>query len=315
MERFLITGGAGFIGSNLAEHLVGRGVRVRVLDNLATGFEANLSGIVDRIELVRGSITDPGLVREALSGVDYAVHLAAIPSVQRSMLNPLDSHMANVTGTLTLLEEARRAASLKRLVLASSSSVYGETPELPKHEDLPLAPISVYGANKLACEIYAAVYRKQFGLPVVCLRYFNVFGPRQNPRSQYAAVIPNFIRAVLEGRPPEIYGDGMQTRDFTFVRNVIAANEAACRCPLPPRTAYNIACGEQTRLLDLFGMIRDLAGSDLAPTHSPARAGDIRDSLADVSLARKDLGFSPQWSLRQGLEETFRWYQSHLSLA
>lgn len=312
MDSYLITGGAGFIGSNIAQELVDAGCRVRVLDDFSTGRSQNLDAFKDRLSIVEGSVVDPETVHNALAGVDYVIHLAAIPSVQRSMEEPLASDRANAAGTLNLYEQARRLGTVKRIVLASSSSVYGESPTLPKQEDMTPCPLSVYGGSKLTGEVYAHVYRKNYNLPVICLRYFNVFGRRQNPNSQYAAVIPNFIKSVLAGKSPVIYGDGEQTRDFTYVKNVVAANIAACKCELPEDYIFNIACGERTSLLELYRIIAGLAGFDGQPLHEPERIGDIKHSLADVTRAKTQLGFTPEWSLADGLKETFDWFKDNM---
>ena len=309
MERYLITGGAGFIGSNIARALVGRGALVRVLDDFSSGREENLASVRESVEIVRGSVTDPDCVRKALDGVEFVIHLAAVPSVPRSMREPLRSDEANVRGTLNLFEEARKCPAVKRVVVASSSSVYGENPVQPKHEGLACAPISVYGATKAAGELYAAVFRRAYGLPVICLRYFNVFGPGQDPDSQYAAVIPSFFKAVLQGRSPVIFGTGEQTRDFTFVGNVVNANLAACGCPLPENLAFNIACASPVSLLELFSIISRLAGFTGSPVHEPARPGDILHSSADISRAVRELGYSPAWTLREGLSQTFEYFR------
>lgn len=305
MTKYLVTGAAGFIGSNIVEELVARGAEVRALDNLSTGKASNLAPFMDRIEFVEGDLNDSELLGKVVRGVDFVLHQAALPSVPRSMADPLKSHEANATGTLKLLIAARDEG-VKRLVYASSSSVYGNSPTLPKKEDMPTQPLSPYAVNKLAAEQYCRVFAKVFGLPAVALRYFNVFGPRQDPKSQYAAVIPAFISSVLMGESPTIYGDGTQTRDFTYVQNVVQANLLACETDKADGEAINIACEERTSLLDLLGEINRLLGTDVAPSFQPGRAGDVKDSLADISKARELIGYTPVASFSEGLAATVR---------
>lgn len=305
MTKYLVTGAAGFIGSNIVEELVARGAGVRALDNLSTGKASNLAPFMDKIEFVEGDLNDSELLREMVRGVDYILHQGALPSVPRSMADPLKSHEANATGTLKLLIAARDQG-VKRLVYASSSSVYGNSPTLPKREDMPTMPLSPYAVNKLAAEQYCRVFASVFGLPTVALRYFNVFGPRQDPNSQYAAVIPAFISSVLKGESPTIYGDGTQTRDFTYVQNVVQANLLACETDRADGEAINIACGERTSLLDLMGEINRLLGTDVKPIFLPGRAGDVKDSLADISKARELIGYTPVATFSEGLAATVR---------
>ena len=305
MAKYLVTGAAGFIGSNIVEELVGRGADVRALDNLSTGKASNLAPFMDRIEFVEGDLNDTKLLSKVIRGVDFVLHQAALPSVPRSLADPLKSHEANATGTLKLLVAARDEG-VKRLVYASSSSVYGNSPMLPKREDMPTQPLSPYAVNKLAAEQYCRVFARVFGLPAVALRYFNVFGPRQDPGSQYAAVIPAFISSVLRGEAPIIYGDGTQTRDFTYVQNVVQANLLACETDKADGEALNIACGERTSLLDLLGEINRLLGTNVEPIFEPGRAGDVKDSLADVSRARDLIGYTPVASFSDGLAATVR---------
>ncbi len=315
--RALVTGGGGFIGSNLAEALLRRGAQVRVVDNFATGRRENLvdadawaaagGGV---FELLEGDIRRPDVVGRAVSERDVIFHLAAIPSVARSVADPLTSHQVNVDGTLNLLLAARDAG-VRRLVFASSSSIYGDSPTLPKVESMPNQPISPYGLDKLAAETYCRLFHQLFGLSTVALRYFNVFGPRQDPASEYAAVIPRFIAAALAGRPATIYGDGEQSRDFTFIDNVVAANLlAASAGEGVSGQVLNIACGARTSLLELVRMIGAAAGAKVTPRHEPPRAGDIRHSLAGVEKARAVLGFTPEIGLEEGLARTIAWWRA-----
>ena len=309
MAEYLVTGGAGFIGSNIVETLLDEDRSVRVLDNFSTGRRENLAPFLDRIELIEGDLRQPDDVRRAVEGVRYVLHQGAIPSVPRSVDDPVSTNEANVTGTLNLLVAARDAG-VKRLVFASSSSVYGDTPELPKHEAMPLQPLSPYAASKLAGEHYCRLFEMLYGFETVVLRYFNVFGPRQDPASTYAAVVPKFIEKLLRREPPDIHGDGQQTRDFTYVADAVAANLLACMAP-PAATGqvFNIACHQQVSVLDLFTMIRDLVkASGIEPNHTAARAGDVQHSLADISRAHKCLGYEPKWSLRDGLAKTVEYF-------
>jgi UDP-glucose 4-epimerase len=278
-----------------------------VLDNLSTGHIENIEPLVNegRISFVRGSVTDLPLLQRIFEGADGVFHQAALPSVQRSVENPMATHEANVTGTLNVLIAARDCG-VKKVVMASSSSVYGNTPVLPKHEAMVPAPLSPYAVSKLADEHYASVFSDLYGLSTVCLRYFNVFGPRQDPNSQYAAVIPHFLTWVLDGQPPLIDGDGEQTRDFTYVKNVVQANIKSMESDA--RGAFNIACGERTSINALARTIMDLTGIDLEPIHRERRPGDVRDSLADITRAREAFGYSPAYTLKEGLEETIRWF-------
>lgn len=311
MATYLVTGAAGFIGSNIVEELLERGESVRAIDDFSTGRRENIAPFLDRIELFEGSLNDEETLALAVDGVDYILHQAALPSVPRSVSDPLASHEANATGTLRLLIAARDAG-VKRLVFASSSSVYGDSPELPKHEEMPARPRSPYAVNKLAGEEYCKVFTLVYGLPTVALRYFNVFGPRQDPKSQYAAVIPAFITAALEGRRPIVHGDGLQTRDFTYVQNVVAANLLACEAPDAAGNAINIACGERISLLDLLAEIGRITGRTIEPVFDPARPGDVKHSLADISKAERLLGYRPVVSFAQGLERTVEYFRSGL---
>jgi nucleoside-diphosphate-sugar epimerase len=311
VAEYLVTGGAGFIGSNIVETLVGQGRSVRVLDNFSTGRRENIGPFLDAVELVEGDLRRPDDVARAVEGVRYVLHQGAIPSVPRSVADPVSTNEANVTGTLNLLVAARDAG-VKRLVFASSSSVYGDTPQLPKHEEMPLDPLSPYAASKLIGEHYCRLFHDLYGLETVALRYFNVFGPRQDPGSAYAAVVPKFIECLARGERPEIYGDGLQSRDFTYVADTVRANLLACEAPSEAAgQAFNIACHQQVTVLELFGMIRDAVGAAgivgaaaIEPRHAPPRAGDVKHSFADISRARRLLGYEPQWSLRDGLAKT-----------
>ena len=306
--KYLVTGGAGFIGSHLVEGLLARGDSVRVVDNFLTGRRENLAPFLKSIELIEGDLADPGVAARAVAGTDCVLHQAALPSVPRSVADPLGCHHHCVTATVALLEAARQAG-VRRVVLASSSSVYGDQPELPKRESQTPAPRSPYAAAKLCGELYAATYSRLYGLSTVCLRYFNVFGPRQDPKSQYAAVVPAFITAMLEGRPPTIYGDGRQSRDFTFVGDVVRANLLAAAAPKPlAGEAVNVACGRSCSLLALLdGIAREL-GKSVAPRFAPPQPGDVRESLADISRARELIGYQPEVSFAQGLAVTVRSY-------
>lgn len=302
--RVLVTGGGGFIGSHLVEHLLEQGHSVRVLDNFATGRRANVLALSDEIELIEGDIQSYERASTAVAGCEVVLHQAALPSVPRSVQDPLTSNATNVIGTLNILLAARDHG-VRRVVCASSSSVYGATAgTAPKREDLPAFPISPYATAKLAGEGYARSFHGVYGLETVALRYFNVFGPRQDPTSQYAAVIPNFITALTAGRRPVIFGDGEQSRDFTYVENVVQANLLAMDAPGVAGKVYNVACGERVTLNRLVGELRDLLGSDVEPVYGSPRPGDIRHSLADLSLARRELGYEPEVTLRAGLERT-----------
>ena len=303
MAQYLVTGAAGFIGSNIVEELIRRGEQVRAIDNLATGRLSNIDPLLQRIEFVEGDITDEATLAGAMSGVDFVLHQAALPSVPRSVEDPLSAHEANATGTLKVLMAARDAG-VKRVVFASSSSVYGESPTLPKREDMPTEPLSPYAVNKLTGEDYCKVFTKVYGLPTVALRYFNVFGPRQNPKSQYAAAIPAIATRMMQGRRPVIYGDGEQTRDFTYVQNVVSANLLACEREEAVGLAMNVACGERISLLDLVTLLNELLGTELEPQFEPLRAGDVKHSLADISLAERALGYKVEVDFKEGLSRT-----------
>lgn len=310
MSRYLVTGGAGFIGSAIVQELVRRREQVRVVDNFATGFERNLAPVADKVDLRRLDIADFAALREAVEGVDYILHEAALNSVPRSINNPLASNEANVTGTLNLLVAARDAG-VKRVVYASSSSAYGDTPTLPKVETMPSNPISPYSISKYTGEMYTGVFHRVFGLETVALRYFNVFGPRQNPNSPYSAVLSRFITAFLKGEPPTIYGDGEQSRDFTYVDNVVEANLLACHAPAAAGRWMNVACNERHSLNSIVAALNQMTGQNLTPRYEPARQGDVKHSLADITLAGQLLGYRPAVLFHEGLRRTFDWYAAH----
>lgn len=306
--RYLVTGGAGFIGSHLVEALVELGEQVVVLDDFSTGKRANLAGLADRVDIIEGSVTDAAACARAVAGCDFVLHQAAVPSVQRSIAEPHTTHEVNVTGTLNILCAARDAAA-KRVVFAGSSSVYGNTPEVHKREGLPTMPESPYAASKAAAEEYCRAFFTSYGLETVVLRYFNIFGPRQDPASQYAAVVPLFITAAIQGMAPTIYGDGEQTRDFTHVQNAVSANLLACRAPR--RVAgrvFNVGCGERYSVNHLWARIRLLTETTVEPSYSPRRTGDVQHSLASLDNSRQELGYAPLVSLEQGLEQTIPTY-------
>lgn len=309
MTRFLVTGGAGFIGSNIAEALVARGEKVAVLDNLSTGKRENIASFASKITFIEGDICDPATVTAAMRGNDYVIHQAALPSVPRSVADPLASNRAQVDGTLNVLIAARDAG-VKRVVYAGSSSVYGDTENLLKTESMPPNPKSPYAVGKLTAEYYCKVFYTLYGLETVTLRYFNVFGPRQDPASQYAAVMPLFVTAMLDGRRPVIYGDGLQSRDFTYVENVVRANILACTAPGAAGEVINVACGRRTTVLDIARYIAEIVGVNIQPEHTSPRIGDVRHSLADITKARRLLGYEPAVDIREGLARTTDWYRS-----
>ena len=299
----LVTGGAGFIGSHLVDALLADGWRVRVLDDLSSGREDNLADARARIELVRGDLRDGATRERCLAGVDVVFHQGAVPSVPRSVAEPLRTHDVNATGTLGLLESARHAG-VRRLVYAASSSAYGDTVELPKTESMPANPRSPYALQKWSGETYCRLSTDLYGLETVALRYFNVFGPRQDPKSEYAAVVPRFAVACLRGEPAVIYGDGGQTRDFTYVADAVRANLLAAESPKAAGAVVNVAGGRRISLLELLAAIAEICGTKIPPHHEPGRAGDVRDSLADLTRARDLLGYEPQVPLRDGLAHT-----------
>ena len=306
MAHYLVTGGAGFIGSHLVEELVRRGERVRVVDSLVTGYRRNLATVASRVEFIEGDLAQAAVANTAAAGVDYVLHQAAIPSVPRSVTEPVFCHEANVNATLNLLVAARDAG-VRRLVFAGSSSVYGNVAVLPTHEDVPLDPLTPYALQKLIGEQYLKLFASLYGLETVTTRYFNVFGPRQDPSSPYSGVISLFIRSLLDGRAPTIFGDGEQTRDFTYVANVVDGVLKACHAPGVAGGVINVATGGRVSLNTLFGTLRSLTGSDVVPTYGPARRGDIRDSQADIGRARALLEYSPTVEFPDGLARTLAW--------
>jgi nucleoside-diphosphate-sugar epimerase len=309
VTSYLVTGGGGFIGSNLVKYLCERGESVRVVDNFSTGKRENLAALEQKIELIEGDLRDADTVRRAVTDTDYVLHQAAIPSVQRSVEDPLRSNESNVTGTLILLEACRRA-KIRRLVYAASSSVYGDQPSDYKVETMRPNPKSPYAITKLTGEYYCQVYYECYGLETIVLRYFNVFGPNQDPTSEYSAVIPRFITAILNDQQPTIYGDGHQTRDFTYVENNVRANLLAAKADKGLGEVINIACGTSYSLLDLLRIINSLTGKQIVPIHAPPRKGDVRHSRADISLARELLGYRVEVPFEEGLRRTIEWYRS-----
>ncbi|MGH2678162.1 MAG: SDR family NAD(P)-dependent oxidoreductase [Actinomycetota bacterium] len=307
--RALVTGGAGFIGSNLASALVADGVAVRVLDDLSTGSMANLREAADEVEVVVGDVRAPDQVREAMADVDTVYHLAALPRVARSVADPFGTHLVNVNGTLNVLVAARDAG-VRRLVFASSSSVYGDTPTLPKGEDMAPRPQSPYAASKLAGEGYCRAFSNVYGLEAVSLRFFNVFGPRQDPTGEYATAVPRFISRMLAGLPPTIFGDGKQSRDFTHIDNVVKACRLAADADRGVAgEAINVGCGDRTSLLDLIDLLNDLLGATIEPEFADPRPGDVRDTEASVEKAEQLLGYRPEIDLREGMARTVAWFR------
>jgi len=305
--RYLVTGGAGFIGSNTVDELVRRGHDVVVLDDLSTGKAENLIEGQEKVELRRHSVTDLDRLREACRGVDYVLHLGARTSVPRSVKDPLETNRVNVDGTLNVLVAARDA-KVKRVVFAGSSSVYGETPTLPKREDMPAAPISPYGLSKLAGEIYGQVFQRCYGLEFVSLRYFNVFGPRQDPGSPYSGVLSLFNAAILTGTQPTVYGDGEQSRDFTYVGNAVEANLLACESKRAAGLAINIGTGSRYTLNQTLTLLEKITGRPAKAKYGPPREGDIHDSQADISRAKDVLGYNPRFGFEEGLKNTWEWF-------
>ena len=305
--RILVTGGGGFIGSHLMARLIERGDDVRLLDNFATGRRSNMAAMPGEFELIEGDIQSYERVHKAVRDCEVVFHQAALPSVPRSIQDPLTSNATNVIGTLNVLLAARDEG-VRRVVYASSSSVYGANPALPKREDMATAPISPYATAKQAAESYCRSFGIAYGLETVSLRYFNVYGARQDPTSQYAAVIPNFINALLAERPPVVFGDGEQSRDFTHVENVVEANLLAMSAAGVAGQVFNVACGQRVTLNELLAELRDLLDSDIQPIYEPGRAGDVAHSLADLSRAREALGYVPTVSLRDGLQRTIAYY-------
>ncbi|MGA8765987.1 MAG: SDR family oxidoreductase [Candidatus Acidiferrales bacterium] len=307
--RYLVTGGAGFIGSNIVDELVQRGHDVAVLDDLSTGKEANLAGVRKKIDLHIGSVTDLAAAQSACRGADYVIHLAARTSVPRSVENPLDTNHVNIDGTLNVLVAARDA-KVRRLVYAASSSAYGETPTLPKVETMQPEPISPYGVTKYVGELYAQVFGRVYGLENASLRYFNVFGPRQDPTSQYSGVLSRFMLAVIEGKPPVIFGDGEQSRDFTYVENIVDETLRACEANGASGKVFNGGTGVRITLNEVLKLIEKITGKKISAKYDPPRSGDILHSQADISLARKVLGYEPRVGFEEGLRRTWEWYSA-----
>ncbi len=308
--RYLVTGGAGFIGSNTVDELVRRGHGVVVLDDLSSGKEDNLAEVRSKITFMKGSITDIEVVQKAMVQADYVIHLAARTSVPRSVKDPVDTNRINVDGTLNVLVAARDN-KVKRVVFAASSSAYGDTPTLPKSEDMQPVPISPYGVTKYVGELYAQTFGRCYGLENVCLRYFNIFGPRQDPDSPYSGVLSRFSAAFLDSTPPVVFGDGEQTRDFTYVENAVQANIVACEAPSASGRTFNIGTGHAVSLNRVLEMLQKASGKTLEAKYEPSREGDIRDSLADIRLAKEFLGYEPAVLFEEGLERTYAWYQAN----
>ena len=307
--RYLVTGGAGFIGSNMVDELLRRGHDVIVLDDLSAGKEENLARVRQKIDFRIGSITDLATVQSACKGADYVIHLAARTSVPRSVKDPLESNRVNIDGTLNVLVAARDA-KVRRIVYAASSSAYGETPTLPKIETMQPAPISPYGVTKYVGELYAQVFGRVYGLENVCVRYFNVFGPRQDPTSQYSGVLARFMLAVLQGQQPVVYGDGEQSRDFTYIDNVVDETLRACEADGASGMVFNGGTGARITLNEVLKLLEKITGKKVAARYDPPRNGDIRDSQADISLARKTLNYEPSVLFEEGLRRTWTWYEA-----
>ena len=313
MAQYLVTGGAGFIGSHLAEELLRRGHDVRVVDSLVTGRRSNLDHL-PRVDFLEGDLANLEVARRAVQGCDYVLHQAAIPSVPRSVKDPLTSNRANVDGTLNVLVAARDAG-LKRVIFAGSSSAYGNTATLPKHEEMPTRPLSPYALQKVIGEEYLKMFTSLYGLETVTLRYFNVFGPRQDPSSPYSGVISVFATALLDNRPPTIFGDGEQTRDFTYIANVVDGVLRACEAPGASGEVINVATGGRISLNQLFQTMRRMIGASVDPKYAESRAGDVRDSQADIAKAQRLLGYEPIVSFEDGLQRTVDWYRTAPAMA
>lgn len=311
MEKFLVTGGAGFIGSNIVRTLVKQGCSVRVLDNLSSGKKSNLADFIDKIEFIEADMGNADVAAAAVKGVDVVLHQGARPSVPLSIDDPAATHRDCVDATFTMLMAARDA-KIKRFVYAASSSAYGDTPTLPKIETMPVHPLSPYAVGKLVGEYYCSVFSDVFGLETISLRYFNVFGPYQNPQSQYAAAIPAFVTAILNNTPPTIYGDGEQTRDFAYIDNVVSANLLAARAKKTGGEVVNIACGDRVTVNQIIDKINKLLGKNIKPHYVPSRPGDVKHSLADISQAEKIIGYTPLVRFYEGLEKAIDWYRKNL---
>jgi len=311
MANYVVTGGAGFIGSHIVEELLRRKQFVRVIDNFSTGKRENVEPFAGDIEVLNLDLSNAPDLAKTFKGMDYVIHQAAIPSVPKSIVDPLSSHNANVNATLNVLMAARDAG-VKRVVYASSSSLYGDSPTLPKHEEMMPKPLSPYGAQKLFGEMYCQVFTRAFGLETVSLRYFNVFGPRQDASSQYSGVMAKFIPAVLQSKRPVIYGDGLQSRDFTFVQNVVEANLLSCTVSDVGGEVFNIACGDRITVNDMLIQINQITGKDIAPVYEDPRPGDIKHSQAEVRKAETRLHYKPSVTFSEGLKRTIEWYAAHL---
>jgi len=311
MEKFLVTGGAGFIGSNICRQLVKQRCFVRVVDNLLTGKKSNLQGIIDKIDFIEADMGDENVARQAMADIDVVLHQGALPSVPVSVDNPAATHKHCVDATFTLLLAARDAG-IKRFVYAASSSAYGDSPVMPKVETMPDNPLSPYAVAKLTGEHYCSVFYKVFGLETISLRYFNVFGPYQDPSSQYAAAIPAFVTSILKDTPPTIYGDGEQSRDFTYIDNVVQANLLAAKVPETQGQTVNIACGKAVTVNQIIDMINKTLGKNIKPIFTDSRQGDVKHSLADITLAEKTIDFKPVISFEDGLAKAIDWYRDNL---
>jgi len=311
MEKYLVTGGAGFIGSNICKRLVSQDCFVRVVDNLITGKKNNLAEVIDKIEFIQADMGDSEVAQSAMKDIDVVLHEGALPSVPVSIDNPAATHKHCVDATFTLLLAARDAG-IKRFVYAASSSAYGDAPTSPKVETMPASPLSPYAVAKLTGEYYCSVFYKIFGLETVSLRYFNVFGPYQDPASQYAAAIPAFVTAILKDEPPTIYGDGEQSRDFTYIDNVVDANLLAARAKRTQGEVINIACGQAVTVNEIIDMINNLLGKSVKPTYTPPRPGDVKHSLADITAAKNLIDYQPKVSFNDGLRLAIDWYKANL---
>jgi len=311
MDKLLVTGGAGFIGSSICRKLVSQGCFVRVVDNLLTGKKSNLAEVIDKIEFIEADMGDSEVAQSAVKDIDVVLHQGALPSVPLSVEDPASTHKHCVDATFTLLLAARDAG-VKRFVYAASSSAYGDAPTSPKTETMPACPLSPYAVGKLVGEYYCSVFSGVFGLETIALRYFNVFGPRQDPKSQYAAAIPAFVTAILKDKPPTIYGDGEQSRDFTYIDNVVNANLLAARAKQTNGEVINIACGQAVTVNEIIAMINKLLGKNVKPVCTDARAGDVKHSLADITAAQNLIGFEPIVSFSEGLQLAIDWYRNNL---
>ena len=311
MGKYLVTGGAGFIGSNICRRLVSEGVSVRVLDNLSTGKKSNLADIIGQIEFVEGDMGDEATARDAMDGIDVVLHQGAVPSVPLSVEDPARTHKHCIDATFNMLLAARDTG-VKRFVYAASSSAYGDSPTMPKVETMNTNPLSPYAVAKMVGEYYCRVFYDVYGLETISLRYFNVFGPYQDPTSQYAAAIPAFVVSILKEISPTIYGDGLQSRDFTYIDNVVEANLLAARAEKTEGQVVNIACGEVITINAIIDMINEIVGKDVKAEYAPSRAGDVKHSLADITQAREVIGYEPLVSFKEGLEKAIEWYRVNL---